>query len=69
MQTKPSIEPCFSVTFDQKPSPKFLDIAESQWISRLNEQIDIIKTLFPKITLIFYKNNFRRIRASFLLKI
>jgi len=40
MQTKPSIEHCFSVTFVQNPSPEFFDIAENQWI---------IKTLLPKI--------------------
>jgi len=47
MQTKPSVEHYFSVTFIQKTS-KFFDIAESQWISRLDAQININKTLLPK---------------------
>jgi len=49
MQTKPSIEHCLSVTFVQKPSPEFFEIAESQWISRLSAHININKTLLPKI--------------------
>jgi len=49
MQTKPSIEHCFSVTFVQKSSPESLDISESQWISRHDAQINTNKTLLLKI--------------------
>lgn len=49
LQTHPKISQCLDVIFLEQPNANQLDFCESKWISRLNANINISKTILPLI--------------------